>query len=78
MNIGLMQGKRALITGVANDRSIAWAIAETFHKQGAELVFTYPGRGDGRSACIPLVQPVAKAVLDCDVERDERDRPHGP
>ncbi len=66
---GLMAGKRALITGVANERSIAWAIARIFRKHGAELVFTYPGEAMGRRV-IPLVEPFAKAVLDCDVSRD--------
>ena len=37
---GLMAGKRALITGVANERSIAWAISQIFRRQGADLVFT--------------------------------------
>jgi enoyl-[acyl-carrier protein] reductase I len=67
---GMMQGKRALVTGVANDRSIAWAIAERFRHHGAELAFTYPGESMGRRV-IPLVQPVASAVLDLDVSRDE-------
>jgi enoyl-[acyl-carrier protein] reductase I len=67
---GLMQGKRALVTGVANDRSIAWAIAERFRHHGAELAFTYPGESMGRRV-IPLVEPVAAAVLDLDVSRDE-------
>ncbi len=66
-----MAGKHALITGVANDRSIAWAIAQTFRHHGAELVFTYPGETMGKRV-IPLVQPVAKAVLDCDVQSDEQ------
>src|SRR6266702_352864 len=66
-----MAGKHALITGVANDRSIAWAIAQTFRHHGADLVFTYPGETMGKRV-IPLVQPVAKAVLDCDVQSDEQ------
>jgi enoyl-[acyl-carrier protein] reductase I len=66
---GLMEGKRALVTGVANERSIAWAIAQTFRRHGAELAFTYPGEAMGRRV-IPLVEPFAKAVLDCDVSRD--------
>src|SRR3990172_8704895 len=66
---GLMAGKRALITGVANERSIAWAISQIFRRQGADLVFTYPGEAMGRRV-IPVVQPFAKAVLDCDVSRD--------
>ena len=40
---GLMKGKRGLIMGVANDRSIAWGIAEALHDAGAELAFTYQG-----------------------------------
>ncbi len=66
---GLMEGKRALVAGVANDRSIAWAIAQAFRAQGAEVAFTYPGETMGRRV-IPLVQPVAAAVIDCDVQRD--------
>src|SRR5207248_4399535 len=40
---GLMRGKRGLIMGVANNRSIAWGIARSCHAQGAELAFTYQG-----------------------------------
>ncbi|MCH7958319.1 MAG: SDR family oxidoreductase, partial [Proteobacteria bacterium] len=39
----LMAGKRGLIMGVANDRSIAWGIAKAVHDHGAELAFTYQG-----------------------------------
>jgi len=67
---GLMAGKKALVTGVANDRSIAWAIARTFKHHGAELVFTYPGETMARRV-IPLVQPLARAVVDCNVSSDE-------
>ncbi len=68
---GMMRGKRALITGVANDRSIAWAIAQAFHREGAELAFTYPGE-----AMEKRVRPLAEtlnpaAILDCDVSKDE-------
>jgi enoyl-[acyl-carrier protein] reductase I len=67
---GLMRGKRAIITGVANDRSIAWAIAEAFHREGAELVFTYPGEAMERRVR-PLAEGLgAKAILDCDVAKD--------
>lgn len=67
---GLMQGKRALITGVANERSIAWAIAGAFQKEGAELAFTYPGEGMERRVR-PLAEGIgAKAILDCDVSKD--------
>src|SRR5207247_362703 len=39
----LLEGKKAAIFGVANDRSIAWAISEAFHAEGGELAFTYAG-----------------------------------
>ncbi len=68
---GLLGGKRALVTGVANDRSLAWAIAQAFHAEGAELVFTYPGEAMGKRVR-PLAEGLgAKAILDCDVGKDE-------
>jgi enoyl-[acyl-carrier protein] reductase I len=68
---GLMKGKRALITGVANDRSLAWAIAQAFHAEGAELAFTYPGEAMERRVR-PLAETLGpKAVIDCDVAKDE-------
>src|SRR3569833_1895021 len=39
--MGFLQGKRALIVGVASSRSIAWGIAQAMHREGAELAFTY-------------------------------------
>jgi enoyl-[acyl-carrier protein] reductase I len=66
----LLQGKRALITGVANDRSIAWAIAQLFQEEGAELAFTYPGEAMGKRVR-PLAEGIgAKAIIDCDVSKD--------
>jgi len=44
---GLMQGKRGLVMGVANDHSIAWGIAKMLHEHGAEMAFTYQGSGGG-------------------------------
>ena len=41
--MALLQGKKALIFGIANDRSIAWAIARALHAHGAELAVTYAG-----------------------------------
>ena len=68
---GLMRGKRAVVTGVANDRSIAWAIAQAFHAEGAELVFTYPGETMERRVR-PLAESLgAKAIIDCDVAKDD-------
>ena len=63
--MGFLEGKRALIVGVASPRSIAWGIAEAMHEQGAELAFTYQNEklktrvekiagatGSGKSVCI--------------------------
>jgi len=64
---GLMAGKRGLIMGVANDRSIAWGIASALHRQGAELAFTYQG-GAFEKRVRPLVDEIgAKILLPCDV-----------
>ena len=64
---GVMAGKRGLIMGVANDRSIAWGIAQSLASQGAELAFTYQGDAF-RKRVIPLVEPLRPAALvDCDV-----------
>src|SRR5437016_14605399 len=64
---GLMTAKRGLIMGVANDRSIAWGIAQALHAAGAGLAFTYQGEAF-RKRVLPLVEPLKPAaVLDCDV-----------
>ena len=66
---GLMQGKRGLIMGVANDHSIAWGIARTLAAQGATLAFTYQGEALGRRVR-PLAESVgASLLLPCDVEQ---------
>lgn len=63
----LMKGKRGLIMGVANDRSIAWGIARILAGQGAELAFTYQGGAFGRRA-MPLAQSVgSKIIEECNV-----------
>jgi enoyl-[acyl-carrier protein] reductase I len=68
MQQGLMQGKRGLVMGVANDHSIAWGIAKTLADQGAQLAFTYQGEALGRRVK-PLAQSVGSSlVLPCDVE----------
>lgn len=65
---GLMQGKRGLVMGVANDHSIAWGISKKLAAQGAELAFTYQGEAFGRRVK-PLAEQVgASLVLPCDVE----------
>jgi enoyl-[acyl-carrier protein] reductase I len=68
---GLLRGRRAVITGVANERSIAWSIAQAFHAEGAELAFTYPGEGMEKRVR-PLAESLgAKAIIDCDVAKDD-------
>jgi len=65
----LMQGKRGLIMGVANDHSIAWGIARTLHAHGAELAFTYQGDALGKRVKPLAAQLEAKLVIPCDVEK---------
>src|SRR5215213_9555399 len=64
----LMQGKRGLIMGVANDHSIAWGIAKTLSAHGADLAFTYQGEALGRRVK-PLAESVGSSfMMPCDVE----------
>jgi enoyl-[acyl-carrier protein] reductase I len=64
---GLMAGKRGLIMGLANDRSIAWGIAKALAAQGAELAFSYQGEALQRRVA-PLAQSLGSDFLfDCDV-----------
>jgi enoyl-[acyl-carrier protein] reductase I len=66
----LMQGKRGVIMGVANERSLAWGIASACAAQGAEIAFTYQGEALGRRVR-PLAASVgANIVLPCDVSDD--------
>jgi enoyl-[acyl-carrier protein] reductase I len=68
MTKGLMEGRRGLVMGVANDHSIAWGMAEQLRKHGAELAFTYQGEAFGKRVK-PLAESVgSKLVLPCDVE----------
>ena len=64
---GLMEGKRGLIMGLANDRSLAWGIAKALHAHGAEMAFSYQGE-----ALEKRVRPLANEVgsdflIECDV-----------
>jgi enoyl-[acyl-carrier protein] reductase I len=64
---GLMEGKRGLIMGLANDRSLAWGITKALHAQGAEMAFSYQGEALERR-----VRPLANEVgsdflIECDV-----------
>lgn len=64
---GLMAGKRGLIMGVANERSIAWGIAKATSAQGAELAFTYQGEALEKRVR-PLAQSIGSDILEpCDV-----------
>jgi len=71
LNNGIMKGKRGIVMGVANDRSIAWGIAKAVAEQGAEIAFTYQG-----DALEKRVRPLAETVgsniiIPCDVSSDE-------
>lgn len=65
---GVMNGKRGLIMGVANDHSIAWGIAKMLASHGAELAFTYQGEAFGKRVK-PLADSLGSSLMvDCDVE----------
>ncbi|MEM6811940.1 MAG: SDR family oxidoreductase [Pseudomonadota bacterium] len=67
----LMKGKRGLVMGVANDKSIAWGMAKTLADHGAELAFTYQGEAFGKRVK-PLAESVGSSiVIDCDVSQEE-------
>ncbi|WP_284326164.1 enoyl-ACP reductase FabI [Cypionkella aquatica] len=68
---GLMAGKRGLIMGLANDKSIAWGIAQAIAAQGAEIAFSYQGE-----ALKKRVEPLAASIgmntfVECDVSNEE-------
>jgi enoyl-[acyl-carrier protein] reductase I len=68
----LLKGQKGVILGVANDRSIAWAIAEEFHKQGAEIALNYVNPKLGERV-IPLGQSIgAKIIKECNVCDDSQ------
>ena len=68
--MGFLQGKKALITGVMSDRSIAYGIAEAMHREGAECIFTYVG-DKFKERVTKLATPFnPKAILSCDVSSD--------
>ena len=71
LNNKIMNGKRGIVMGVANDRSIAWGIAEAVAKQGAEIAFTY--QGDALEKRVrPLAEKVgSNIIIPCDVSSDE-------
>ena len=68
----LFEGKRVLVFGVANERSIAWGIAQAMHEHGASFVFTYAGDALEKRVR-PLAESVnAELILPCDVTNDEQ------
>src|SRR6266404_4250462 len=69
--MALLTDKKAIVFGVANDHSIAWAIAQALHREGAELAFTYVGESIERRVR-PLADSLGvRVVLPCDVSKDE-------
>ncbi len=65
-----MVGKRGLVMGVANDRSIAWGIAKALHGAGAELAFSYQGETFGKRVAPLVAQVDSDFLLDVDVTDD--------
>lgn len=70
--MGLLEGKKGLIVGVANQKSIAWGISQACRREGAELGFTYLN-----NALLKRVKPLASEVgsdflIECDVSKDEQ------
>lgn len=75
--MGMFDGKKGLVFGIANDRSIAWAITQQLHAEGAEMGFTHlpdsdPERRKAEKKLRKLVDPIgAKLVMPCDIQNDE-------
>ena len=69
--MGIMDGKRGLIMGVANKQSMAWGIAKACHEQGAEMAFSYQGEALKKRVG-PLAESIGcDTVLECDVTSEE-------
>ncbi len=69
--MGLLDGKKGIVFGVANERSIAWAIARALKEEGAELAFTYASEVL-ESRVRPLARSIGSSmVMPCDVTKDE-------
>ncbi|RLJ70890.1 enoyl-[acyl-carrier-protein] reductase [NADH] [Hydrogenivirga caldilitoris] len=69
--MGLLEGKKALITGIANEKSIAYGIAESFHREGAELAFTYANDKLKKRVEEVAKEFGSKLTVKCDVSLDE-------
>lgn len=70
--MGFLDGKRALITGVASNRSIAWGIAQAMRREGAELAFTYQGEKLRDRAAKLAADCSSDIILPCDVTSDDQ------
>ncbi|MDY0301245.1 MAG: enoyl-ACP reductase [Trichlorobacter sp.] len=68
--MGLLSGKKAVVLGVANEKSIAWAIARLFHAEGAELLLTYAGEAIEKRVR-PLAESINALVAPCNVTNDK-------
>lgn len=69
--MGFLQGKRALIVGLASNRSIAWGIAQAMHREGAELAFTYQNEKLEDRVAKMAAELGSDIVVPCDVSSDE-------
>lgn len=70
--MGLLEGKRALIVGVASNRSIAWGIARAMHREGAELAFTYQNEKLKQRVESFAAEVNSTITVPCDVSSDEQ------
>ncbi len=70
--MGFLQGKRALIVGLASNRSIAWGIAQAMRQQGAELAFTYQNEKLESRVAKMAAELGSEIVVPCDVASDEQ------
>ena len=75
--MGLFEGKKGLVFGIANDHSIAWALTQQLHEEGAQMGFTHlpdkdPQRPRMERRLRKLVEPIgAKIIMPCNVQHDE-------
>lgn len=71
--MSLMTGKKGLVFGVANDRSLAWYISEELHRNGAQLAFTHLPNPKMERRVRQLAEPIgSKCIVPCDVQDDEQ------
>lgn len=70
--MGILSGKKALVVGIASNRSIAWSIAETLHQQGAEIAYTYLDEKLKKRVDKIAELTNSSVVLPCDVSSDKQ------